>query len=432
MPSPIHPVRCQPGDGSYRVAVLEGPTSTGVVSERVLTRPFLLLTIAMFGMLIAIAAVLPVLPRYLTDAGAGEAAVGVTIGVFGVSALLMRPIVGRLADTRGRRPVLLAGAAVFTVVTLLYAVSPAVPYLIVLRLASGAAEAAVFVAATTAVADLAPPSRRGEAMSLFSVAIYTGLAAGPVLGEQLYATIGRGAFIGAGAAALLGATLMAVGLPETAAPRTADDPPPPVRRGLSRLGFEPAALLPGGIIALVVVGQGTFNAFLPLLTDETGTGPASAAYATFGVAVVVLRIVGRTWPDRFDVRRASTVAVLTAAAGIALIGWVASLSGLLLATLVMAGGQSLAFPVLSVAAVNRCAPGDRGRAMATVTACLDVAFSLSPVIAGAVAAQAGLRAAFVTSGALVLLGLPLALRIQPASAGATVPAQDRLGGGPPG
>ena len=55
--------------------------------------------------------------------------------------------------------------------------------MVLLRLLQGVAEAAFFVASFAVLADLAPPSRRGEALSYNSLGLYLGLAFGPPLGE---------------------------------------------------------------------------------------------------------------------------------------------------------------------------------------------------------------------------------------------------------
>ena len=59
------------------------------------------------------------------------------------------------------------------------------PPVVALRLVLGVAEAAFFVASFAALADLAPPSRIGEALSYNSLGLYLGLALGPPLGELL-------------------------------------------------------------------------------------------------------------------------------------------------------------------------------------------------------------------------------------------------------
>ena len=62
---------------------------------------------------------------------------------------------------------------------------PALEWLIATRIVMGLGEACFFVGATTMATDLAPVARRGEAVSYWSVALWGGLAFGPVLGEAL-------------------------------------------------------------------------------------------------------------------------------------------------------------------------------------------------------------------------------------------------------
>src|SRR5436305_10862009 len=152
--------------------------------ERLLTPAFVEITSSALCYFIAIGVVIPVLPRYVEDSlGGGGTAVGLSVGAFAVSAALLRPAVGRLGDARGRKILVLAGGSIAGISMLGYTLATTIPLLILMRLLTGVGEAAMFVGAATAVQDLAPSSRRGEAASYFSVAVYGGLALGPLLGE---------------------------------------------------------------------------------------------------------------------------------------------------------------------------------------------------------------------------------------------------------
>jgi MFS family permease len=84
-------------------------------------------------------------------------------GAFSLSAFFLRPWAGGLGDRWGRRPLMVLGAAVFTASVLGYGTASSPQALAGLRLLTGAGEAFFFVGALAAVADLAPPQRRGEA-----------------------------------------------------------------------------------------------------------------------------------------------------------------------------------------------------------------------------------------------------------------------------
>ena len=71
---------------------------------------------------------LPILPRYVHGPlDGGNIAVGVVIGAYAVTGLLLRPFAGRLADPRGRRPTVLVGSLLVAVSGFLYLLPLASP-----------------------------------------------------------------------------------------------------------------------------------------------------------------------------------------------------------------------------------------------------------------------------------------------------------------
>jgi MFS family permease len=155
--------------------------------ERSLLSPqFAVVMLASFAYFTAMGALLPTVPRFVEDElGGGGLQVGIGVGAYAVSAALLRPWVGRIGDTRGRRLLAVAGSCIVAVSILGYAVATSLWMLVLARLVTGVGEAAVFVGVATAAQDLAPDHRRGEAASYFSVALYGGLAVGPPVGETL-------------------------------------------------------------------------------------------------------------------------------------------------------------------------------------------------------------------------------------------------------
>ena len=140
------------------------PTTGAASDERLVSARFLIVTAATFCYFIALGSLLPVLPRYIEDELGGDgAAVGIGLGAFAVSAALVRPWVGRQGDRRGRRVLIVGGAALVAVSVAAYSLATSLAVLVVLRLVTGLGEAAVFVGAATAVQDMAPDDRRGEA-----------------------------------------------------------------------------------------------------------------------------------------------------------------------------------------------------------------------------------------------------------------------------
>ena len=179
--------------------------------DRLLTPAFIRLAVADLAYFTATGVAIYTLPLWVTGpVGSDKSGAGLAFGAFAVSALILRPVAGRLADTRGRRPLLVGGALLSALGMLGTAYADNLVLVVLLRLLLGVAEAAFFVAALAALADLAPPSRMGEAISYNSLGLYLGLAFGPPLGELLVMSAGfTAAWYGAAALSVVAAVVAA-------------------------------------------------------------------------------------------------------------------------------------------------------------------------------------------------------------------------------
>jgi MFS transporter, DHA1 family, tetracycline resistance protein len=147
---------------------------------------FLLVTV--FIDMLGLGIVVPVVPALMLDltGRAADAATwsGILGSSFGLLQFLTAPLLGRLADRCGRRPVLLAALACLGVDWLAHALTPTVAWLVVFHALAGA-----FAGTTTVVnayvADVTPPDRRAGAFALVGSAFGLGFVAGPLLGGAL-------------------------------------------------------------------------------------------------------------------------------------------------------------------------------------------------------------------------------------------------------
>src|SRR5262249_6860953 len=115
-----------------------------------------------FSGIVAVGAVLPILPRYVHGPlDGGNIAVGVVVGCYAVTGLLLRPVAGRIADSRGRKPTMLAGALLVAASGFLYLLPLGIGGLILARLVLGVGEGTVFTSGSAWIVDIAPPQRRG-------------------------------------------------------------------------------------------------------------------------------------------------------------------------------------------------------------------------------------------------------------------------------
>lgn len=373
-------------------------TTTVALSRPTLfTRAFVLLAAADLAYFTADGIAIYALPLYVTGPiGSDEAGAGLAFGAFAISALILRPFAGRLSDTRGRRPLLLAGAGLCVVGMVLTAFVGSLAYVVAARLLLGVGEAAFFVASIAALVDIAPPDRIGEAMSYNSLGLYLGLALGPPLGEVL---VGQGGFVAAwlGAAGLgLISVLTILRLPETRV--AAPDPSGPAP--LIHWKVVPIAL--GFLTSIVAMGG--FLAFASLHAVEVGLRAASLPLFTYGAVVVVGRIAFAKVMDRVPSLPLGAGALTAMAAGLTVVAAWSSPAGVIVGAMLLGLGVTFSTPAFFSAIFGAVRPSERGAASGTATAFIDLGLGGGPILLGLVASAATIPLAFVVAAAVALLG----------------------------
>jgi MFS family permease len=339
---------------------------------------------------------IPLTPLFASgDLGADKLGVGITVGAFSVTALILRPIAGRAADQRGRRPLLIWGAFLAAIVIAAHIVVTDLVVLVGLRLLLGVAEAFFFVAGFAMVADLAPPGRAGEALSYNSLALYLGIAFGPGLGEWLVAVSGYPTawLVGAGLCGVAG--FIAVAMRESA--ELVTDPGP------LRL-LHPRAVLPSLGLFTGVAGMSGFLAFVALYASDLGMEGSGPVLLMFGVIVVGTRIAFARLPDRVPPYRLAAAALALVAIGLALMWLVPTVVGLYAGAALCALGIAFTTPAFFAAIVERVEPSERGTALGTTSLFIDLAFGGGPFLVGLVAGIASIPASFGVAALVVAAG----------------------------
>jgi MFS family permease len=381
--------------------------STTTAVPRLVTPQFVLLSCAALAYFFADGVLVPSVPLYVTGPLTG--------GAFSVSALVLRPWAGRLVDRRGRSIAMTGGAALFAASVAGYSFAHAVWLLVALRLLTGVGEAFFFVGAVTAMADLAPAERRGEAISLFSLSLYVGLALGPPAGEAVVNWVGFGPVWVISTSSAVLAVLLTLRLGDTRESEADPAPAQPVQRLI-----HPAAVLPGLLLLALIWGMAGFLAFVPLYALDLGLSGAGFVLFEFAAIVVLIRSVGARVPDRLGAVRSVRISLLCTTIGLAAIGGVPTVPGLVSGTAVLGVGVALGTPAIFMLALQRVPAAERGAVVGTVSMSLDLALGLGPASFGLVAANLDRADGFLTAAVVAAAGLALATRgwtrVQPATA----------------
>ncbi|MCY3902521.1 MAG: MFS transporter [Caldilineaceae bacterium] len=99
------------------------------------------------------------------------------------------PIVGRLGDMVGKRPILLGGTLAFVVASILPGLAPTVELLLLFRVLQAASAAFALALNFGIVTETFPPSERGKALGVFGALFAAGSIAGPMVAGVLLETL---------------------------------------------------------------------------------------------------------------------------------------------------------------------------------------------------------------------------------------------------
>jgi MFS family permease len=369
---------------------------------------FTLLCACTFFHFLSMGVFLSGLPLFVSrELHASKAAVGFAVGSFSLTAVVSRPWVGRRIDRWGRRwflrgaPVLVGVSAVGLVFAHEYGA------VVALRLLQGLAGAAFYTAAATVATDVAPPGRRADYISRFSLFLYAGFALGPAAGEAIIEAWGYEHAWAAASIAAVAACTVAFALPETRrvdVPRPKDD----VATSLGRF-VHPAALAPGLVLMTLAVGYTSISSFAPLYARSIGMSSSGGLYVTFALTILAVRLLSGRLADRFGRVAVALPGLASGALGLLLVATVARPVAAFVGIAAFGAGHALVFPALMALTVDSVDERERGEALGSFTACFDLGASTGGYLVGFVADQAGYGAAWATPAFLCLAGIAVLL-----------------------
>ena len=342
------------------------------------------------------------LPRFLTDIGADEVEIGLIIGVTAIAAIASRPTIGRVMDTRGRRPVIIAGGVVNVIAILLYlTVSSLGPWLYTVRILHGVAEGMMFTALFTYGADIVPASRRTEGLALFGVSGFIPMALGGVVGDLILEWRGFDELFYTAATFGVLAWVLGIALPERA---------PHIDHAMKGAGFFSAVrqrdLLPiWWITAIFSLALTPYFIFLRTFVDEMGFGSVGAFFLAYSATAIVLRLFFAWVPERVGEKRVMFPAFVSLGLGFLTLAMAESSTAVVVAGLLTGAGHGYTFPILFGFTVKRAPVADRGSALAFFTALFDVGILVGGPVLGLIINLYGYPAMYRATAVILAAGV---------------------------
>lgn len=360
--------------------------------------------------------VLPILPLYAERYTSSPFAIGVLVASFSVMQLVFAPVLGRLSDRVGRKPVLVVSLAGTAFGSLLMGLAPSFGVLLAGRIVDGISGGSVS-AAQAAVSDMAPPEQRARLFGLLGAAFGVGFVAGPALGG-LAALGGRHVpFFVAAAIAGVNAVVAWRRLPETNPSHAAPAEREPGAPRFGRLSHELQLLVLVGLAATSAFAA--FESTFSLVGDERfslGLAGVGALFAGIGICQALFQ-VGAIHPavERWGEVGVLRIGLAANIAGFAvLIGadtWAVLVPGLLLVT----AGQGLLSPALSALVSGRASADRTGAVLGIQQGAAAAARIVAPLVAIPLFGHVGAGAPYVAAAAMAAVALACTVGVRPVS-----------------
>lgn len=398
--------------------------------------PLLVIFITVFIDLVGFGIVIPVLPFYAegTKFGATPSQVGLLFASYSVMQLVFAPVLGRLSDKYGRRPVLLVSLLGTALGFLILGFATTLWLLFVGRIIDGISGGNISTAQAY-IADVTTKENRAKGMGLIGAAFGLGFVFGPAIGGILSRWGINVPFLFAGGLALANAVLLYFALPETVTP----DHPARVSaasgRGWTQLfaAFREPALATVltiyflGIVAFSIM-TASFSLFMMfrLGYDAFHNG---WVFAFVGVISAIIQggFIGRL-VKKFGEPPLVIIGALLFTASLVVVPFVQPSTGLITILVIGAAtsiGQALSAPTLSSLASKSASAAEQGSVLGVMQSVASLARAVGPSLAAVLIysaaahigfdgvpqkmSDASLLRTFWTAAAIQFVGLLMAL-----------------------
>lgn len=348
--------------------------------------PLAIIFFTVFIDLVGFGIVIPVLPLYTEHLGATAIQIGLITGIYSLMTFVFSPVMGKLSDRFGRRPVLLISIVGTAFGFVLMGLARTLWLLFAARALDGITGANISTAQAY-IADVTPPEKRSKSMGLIGAAFGLGFIFGPAIGGLLSPISAAAPFYFAAALACVNAVLVFFFLPETV---TAEMRAHPQVRQPAREIFSHGR---GGVLAgimtcyfLMITGFSMMTFGYALFTEHRFGFDArhnGYVFALIGVIAATIQggLMGRL-NDRFGEKTLVRVGLICMAVSMLLLPQSSGVIVLLAVTSLLALGNSFATPTMSGLLSQNVDRGWQGRALGLMQSSGSLGRFIGPTLAG--------------------------------------------------
>ncbi len=378
------------------------------------SRPFLLLLTQFLAVSTVVALFFP-LQEYLQHLGVADSSIGFILGADALAALVVQALITPFVTARTARRWLLGGALLLGLALLLEGSVTSAALFTAARLLQGAGFICVVAGLMPLFVLCIPRDMSGRAFGWISLVRLAPYAAVPPLFDLLQVSP---AALGT---VLQWSSLLAlaiVGLLWLLPVFEQERLPAPSAsfEGMRRSLTNPAVLLLLGATMLLYAGYAATFFFLKGFVQHTGLHSGGVFFTLATLVMMVVRLAGGSWFDRYDKRHQNSASLLLAAVATAALPWITT-DGALLTLAVLCGlGWGVAMPLLNALLFDRSPPELRGLNQNLSLIMLQAGFFIGPWAGGALLAGGGYGLLFTGSSSLLLLAALACLLVQKSDA----------------
>ena len=343
--------------------------------RKILTRDFILGFFAQFTFISVFYLLIPTLPIYLLRSGSQEVEIGVLIGIFFVTSLVLRPFVGKALLKIPEKKFMIAGALLFSLTSLSYLIAPPFWPLFIVRAFQGIGLAFFHTAAFTLIANISPEAHLGQSLSYFFLAPNISLALIPSLGMFL---INHFSFtflflVCSGLSLCSLSITYKLGRRQVASLEDAS----------TENGFFLSwkAISPSIISFFNFIMWGALTAFFPLYALNHGVANSGLFFTTIAIMFILGRGFGAKILDLYRIERVIPSLLTTCVISMILLAFSKNLQMFILVAVIWGIGNALLTPAVMTYILDR-AGSSKGPAIGTYMLLSDLGLGLGPVIMG--------------------------------------------------
>lgn len=354
--------------------IKEAPKQS-VNSDKIWTRDFILICLSNLFVSLGFQMTLPTLPLFVEKLGGNDQLIGIVVGIFTFSAILIRPSAGRALDTKGRRFVFLTGLGLFVFSIGSIGFVKSLLFLFVMRIIQGLGFGLSNTAAGTIATDTIPANKRGEGIGYFGLSGNIALAFGPSLALALVGVISfTQLFLICG---VLG--LMALLLSSKIRYKQVEREAIPLKKWDF---YEKAALPPSLLLFFLTVAFGGIPSFLPLYSIQKGIEGIQWFFLLEAAAIMLTRTFAGKLYDTKGHKAIFIPGALLILVSMVLLSWLPNSPILYTAAILYGLGFGSVQPALLAWAVQESATNRRGMANATFAAFFDLGVGIGAIFFG--------------------------------------------------